>query len=295
MLDLAYEIPSKKDVDEELLITIALEHKSQGGLRSERETLEQLFYYFALLCRRQRFETGSPSDANAPTRRRQKRRTKRAQPIVVLLYTGSNLNYEPPKWEDYYPLPKSLSQFQVRFPIRCVNWTKAYREGQIGGSPLIRIPAGLLAASSLKELPESFAQTFSEANSIEILGDREHYLLNAYYSYLLKAFNNMKLGFTPDHAKSIRAVIQNERTWKEMEAIIGDIVLDARRETLMEERAGAIARMLTYKFHEPHKKTLIALNSINDLSRLEDIFKYVLLTATDLADAERFIQSKLAE
>ena len=307
-LDFAYAIPSKKDADEELLLTVALEHKSHGGARSELETLEQLFYYFALLCRRHRFERKSDSASNAPKPSPRRREPKRAQPLVVLLYTGKNLNYEPPQWEDYYPLPQSLSRFQVRFPILCVNWTKAYREGRINGDPLVNVPASLLSAAALKELPEALTKIFAEINKLPPLGDRERSLLNAYITYVVKAYNNAGLAVNQRDLDSIFNAVENPNRREEMETIVGDIFLDARREShaqgvaqgvalgvaqgVAQGRIAAILQMLTFKFGSPDKKAVESLEQIKDSDRLVEIFDYVMRSATSLADAERFIQEK---
>ena len=91
-----------------------------------------------------------------------------------------------------------------------------------------------------------------------------------------------------------------------METIVGDIFLDARREShaqgvalgvaqgVAQGRIAAILQMLTFKFGSPDKKAVESLEQIKDSDRLVEIFDYVMRSATSLADAERFIQKTLA-
>ena len=85
-----------------------------------------------------------------------------------------------------------------------------------------------------------------------------------------------------------------------METIVGDIFLDARREShaqgvaqgVAQGRIADILQMLTFKFGSPDKKAVESLEQIKDSNRLVEIFDYVMRSATSLADAERFIQEK---
>ena len=120
VLDLVYELPSRTH-EPPLNLTLILEHKSWGGVEADYETLEQLLYYFALVCQRRRkdWRTASRSvteSARAP---------QLAQPLVALVYTGKSETYEPPRFGDHYPLPSSLDSWKVRFPIMGVSllWT----------------------------------------------------------------------------------------------------------------------------------------------------------------------------
>ena len=300
-LDILYELPQRGG-DENLRVSLIVEHKAQSGERNERETLDQLFYYFASLCRRQLFDEKDSTKAS-----KKKEPIRRAQPIVALLYTGADVNYESPSWEKNHPLPSSLSAYQVRFPIVCVNFTRLYRENKLIGSPFLRGMGALLASASLKDLPETFATIFKPYNEVGEWGERERFLASAGYNYVDKALKNLGRPLTKRDVDLIREQFRGKKTMDTMISYFDEIAMRAEERGKAEGKAEGIAegkaegifasllKILNVRFGFCPESLVESLGKIKSVESLERIQDFALVRASSLEEVIDLAEKELSE
>lgn len=152
--DLIVSIPMKTDPEQETLLSLILEHKAQEGYHEDKRTLINLTQY-ALNETVRRLEKIEKVKKRIP------------QTLVALVYTGSSLNYQGPKWDDFVdPVDNVFGECAFSFKYPCINITKLYNDNELKGSPFVKMIYDALAIASLRRFDSDLTKIYGELTGL---------------------------------------------------------------------------------------------------------------------------------
>lgn len=113
------------------------------------------------------------------------------QAIAIVFYTGGDVDFDTPVWEEYFKLPGKLGEFSLKIKIPCVNLTRLVTEDKLQGSPIVRAFFSAMAYAGLRTLKKNFGKVLKIFNEIKRRSDRVEILYDMLVAYIFRATENV--------------------------------------------------------------------------------------------------------
>ena len=177
--DLIFSIPLKNKEWGDVKIRIVIEHKAQGEKKDNRRTIMNLVEYVVLATKEGMKSAGADNNRPIP------------QAIAIVFYTGGDVDFDTPVWEEYFKLPGKLGEFSLKIKIPCVNLTRLVTEDKLQGSPIVRAFFSAMAYAGLRTLKKNFGKVLKIFNEIKRRSDRVEILYDMLVAYIFRATENV--------------------------------------------------------------------------------------------------------
>ncbi len=285
--DLVFVIPCKNK-DEFVALTLIVEHKAQSGATIDHKTIIQALKYAVLEVESQ-FKNLQTDVVY--------------QPLVVIIYTGADSNFEAPSWESLFPLPEALQieelqEAQIKFKPICVNLTRLFLQNKLSKQDFLRVMPEIMARASLKRVSEAYSTLFKPLGQIQDWTNDEKDRLNACANYVALTVDQP---MTKEEYDSLTQSVNNDGVKRQMKTIF-DLAEERGRkegrkegrrlERRIERRRGKIEVIQTVaslRFRKSSDKLTELLTQIKNV-KLLDQTKLYALTASSLSDVEDFAE-----
>ncbi len=298
-VDLIYTI-QLRDGSGTLPIALILEHKAQSSQLENASTLAQTLDYVVSFCREEikKRREASRAKGDAPI----------MQPIVVVIYTGRDMNLKGLKWQDSFYLPESLKRYRVGYSPLFVNMTRLSVDKKLNASPFFRVAYDLMALASLGKLEGAERFVLKPLSGVVSWGAREQNLLLSMGCYFLRSATNAKI---PVDRSTIETLFRStnhgdESTMKSVWAEIGDEVAKNEKKKGLEEGIGigvekgigigvekgirdSIDNVAAARFKKRSRKLSSEIGRVSDVDQLNAILAYAASQATSINDVVAYV------
>ncbi len=241
--DLIYSVPIRGSNDQKVEISIVVEHKAQSGAFDvDGHTIGNVVHYLVATTIEKRKE-----NKNSP------------QSLAVIVYTGPDVNYDSPKWEEYFPLPEPFAQYRLQCEIPCVNVSKMVADGtleKLALSSIVGKTCEALGHAGLGDLEEHLRhapKTSNKGKRRNIPDERE--LFTALGMFVAIALSNRNKYLSPEEVGSL---IDNIGGGEEMGKKVRSIFDVVREQGIEQGREEGIEEGVAKTYREIILKSLAA-------------------------------------
>ncbi len=222
------------------------------------------------------------------------------QPIVVVIYTGRDMNLKGLKWQDSFYLPESLKRYRVGYSPLFVNMTRLSVDKKLNASPFFRVAYDFMALASLGKLEGAERFVLKPLSGVVSWGAREQNLLLSMGCYFLRSATNAKI---PVDRSTIETLFRStnhgdESTMKSVWAEIGDEVAKNEKKKGLEEGIGigvekgirdSIDNVAAARFKKRSRKLSSEIGRVSDVDQLNAILAYAASQATSINDVVAYV------
>ena len=310
-LDLLYTVPLR-DGSATIPIALILEHKAQSSRLTNAATLAQTLGYAAAYCQElvgksqaQRRKDAEEDGADERTEETSDNSVEKrvAQPIVIVIYTGKDVELTKLDWNDSYYLPESLSRFVIGFSPLFLNMTRLCARHEFNAPPFLQVAYNLMALASLGKLEGAEHFVAAPLSKVDEWGEEENDFVMAMASYFMQSSVNAKIKVdkstldvffdTTKHRSDTMANNVWEAIGEQMRANEREEAVEEGREEGREILRSEISQTVANRFNERSSDLNALIKRVSDMKQLSSILLFASSSAKSTDEVTGYVSALL--